>query len=88
MIFKITKLDKRMNGYGFYSHKVEFVGARPLALESLQDLRVWMWDNYGPGCELAISRKKDARWAWDTENNNRRLYVNEEILSILRLKWS
>ena len=88
MNFKITKLDKRMNGYGMYSHKIEFLYDRYQALQDLQDIRVWMWENYGPGCELEISRKKDARWAWDTENGNRRIYVNDDSLVMIKLKFA
>lgn len=77
-----------MNGYGFYSHCIEFQGYRPNALQSLQDLRVWLWDNYGPGCELKISRAKGVKWAWDTEYENRRIYVNEDILVLFKLKFS
>jgi len=77
-----------MNGYGFYSHKIEFPSNRITALEDLQDIRVWLWENYGPGCELSASRKKGVKWAWDTENGNRRIYINDDILVMVKLKFS
>ena len=84
----IDKLDRRFNGFGKYSHKIEFYGYdKKEARKQMHELRVWLWENYGPGAELNIAPRLGLKWAWDTENGNCRLYINEDILTFYRLKF-
>lgn len=77
-----------MNGYSFYSHRLDFVGNRRAAIIELSTMRIFLWENYGPGCELEASKQLEAKWAWDTDHENRRLYVNPDILTFIQLKFS
>lgn len=85
--FYVTKLDRRMNGYGTYSHKLDFIGRNLDSLRNLQAVRNWLWQNYGPGAELHLAMRDGFSWAWDTEHEHVRLYVNDNILTMLTLKW-
>lgn len=95
MKFKATKLDKRMNGYGSWSHRIDFfwggvkdwnhVTSSPTY--GLHLVRCWLWENYGPGAELRLARSQQLLWAWDTDNDYCRIYVNTDILVALQLKF-
>lgn len=89
--YKLTKLDRRYNGFGVYDYMIEpnwgvvstdrqarFIG-----------WRVWAWSNFGPGCELELVKYMPAKpkWAWTTEFNNLRLYLNDEALVVFKLKF-
>ena len=87
MKYKITKLDRRHNGWGRYKYSVSPTVVNHIeGHQLLNDLREWCWSTYGPGAEIGWS-KKDAKWAWDTEHGNRRIYVNEDILIMFKLKF-
>jgi hypothetical protein len=88
MNYKITKLDKRHNGYNFYKYSIspntfdKIKGA-----ELLIEVRNWLWATYGPSAELGFT-KRESIWAWDTEFNNRRLYLQSDVeLTMFRLKF-
>jgi hypothetical protein len=88
MKFFVTKLDRRMNGYGTFSHRLDFTGNYVDGRTNLQRVREWLWENYGPGAEYDVARMEGLKWGWDTDEYNRRIYVNPEQLSILQLKFS
>ena len=59
MKWKITKLDRRHNGYTIMKYMVEIdhrstpIGtSKDDRVQWFKDMRVWLWENYGPGCEL------------------------------------
>ena len=88
MNYKITKLDRRHNGYSFYKYSISpntvdlIKGA-----ELLIKVRNWLWETYGPSAELGLT-KRGAIWAWDTEFNNRRLYLQSDAeLTMFKLKF-
>lgn len=90
--FRITKLDRRMNGYGMWTHRIV-----PIDLADMLRLREWLWENYGPGAEWSWARwtHRDSCewsnpyvWAWQTDHGYRRIFVNQEILSHFILKFS
>ena len=97
----IIKLDGRYRAHGWFSHMIDFRqhtfitksqgGKRYLTTNDLQcqltDMRIWMWDTFGPSCEIGQydawlhSEKNPTNWSWDTENNHLRIYVTEEVVS-------
>lgn len=97
----IVKLDGRHRAYGWFTHMLDFKRSKPksgsvyVTYNDLQtrllDMRIWMWDTYGPSCELAAydawlhSEKPAVNWCWDTENNHLRIYVTEDVASHLIL---
>ena len=92
MDYKITKLDKRYNGYLFYKYAVKPIW-RPeyTYLSSEYDqlfvkVRNWCWEIYGSSTELGLlSRNK--HWAWDTKY--RRIYLKyDEELAFFKLKFN
>ena len=86
--FNVVKLDARMNGYRTFSHRLDFMPAAPSDTENLHNMRVWLWETYGPGSELSIVKETRVSWAWDTEHGNCRVYVSPEILSMIQLRSS
>ena len=87
-MIKLTKLDKRMNGWGWFSHRVDITGPYRDTAIVLYKCRKWLWDTFGPGCEyIILSRinltypKKDQLWAWDTEHGNIRIYLSGAALT-------
>jgi hypothetical protein len=102
-MLKITRLDRRYNGYTTFKYIVEVQGldGRDARIQKFKDLRAWLWETFGPGCELGFVRlnfadhkegdliKSDERWAWDTEYKAMRLYIKTDSeLTLLKLKWS
>lgn len=60
MKWKITKLDRRHSGYNVMKYMIEIdrrsvpIGAsKDEQIAFFKDMRVWFWDSYGPGSELA-----------------------------------
>jgi hypothetical protein len=91
-MFKIIKLDRRMNGYGMFTHRVDATGMWGIASFELHEARSWLWERFGPGTEFQLLTRNRGlghprntlhavKWAWDTENYNLRLYVRDEILT-------
>ena len=103
-MLKFTKLDRRYNGYTVFKYIVEIdmsAGARDQRMAIFKELREWLWENYGPGCELdyvqlELGRTRDAdglinsreRWAWQTSHGEQRLYIKGEEYTFMKLKWS
>jgi hypothetical protein len=89
MSYKITKLDRRHNGYTWYKYYItpgnfEYHESRRL----LTDLRNWCWDTYGPSAELGWNQE-GSLWAWDTEHNNKRIYLKSDAeMTLFKLKYS
>jgi hypothetical protein len=100
-MIKITKLDRRYNGHQWFKYIVEIdimLGqGRDERVQEFKNLRNWCWETAGPGCELGfvqlhvteLGLESLEKWAWDTEYNNQRLYLkDDELLTLLKLKWS
>lgn len=89
MKYKITKLDRRYNGYAFYQYMIEPF-TRDSAEGPLQfiDVRNWCWATYGPSAELGWTYR-DTAWAWDTEYNRKRIYLKSKAeLTLFALKFA
>lgn len=93
----IVKLDGRHRAHGWFSHMIDFKRGGPrnkslfVTYNDLQarltDMRIWMWDTYGPSCELGAydawlhNSNPPTNWIWDSANNHLRIYVTEEVAS-------
>jgi hypothetical protein len=96
-MIKITKLDRRYNGYRWFKYIVEVdIIDRHERIEKFKEIRAWLWDTLGPGSELdmcaitaATGYKGIAEpWAWQTSHGERRLYIKTDAdLTLLKLKW-
>jgi hypothetical protein len=88
MKYKVTKLDKRHNGYTWYKYYInpesrDFWQSRA----EVTEIRNWFWATYGPASELGWNAKGDI-WAWDTEHGNKRIYLkSDEELTLFTLKF-
>jgi hypothetical protein len=105
MKFKITKLDGRYNGFEIFDYRLEFPYGSPggprQRFYNYQEIRNWMWDNYGPSCErdlyTTLNPRSEPRyaqrskWAWHyniTENAPYIFVADDATLAHLQLKWS
>lgn len=94
--YRVTRLDKRYNGHTKFKYSITPTAVPLLEQrQEFQELREWLWENYGPSMELEWSMslarisQTEPRWAWDTEHHNRRLYIRgDEELTFLELKFS
>ena len=88
MNYRVTKLDKRHNGYNFYKYSISpNTVDRIKGGELLIEVRNWLWATYGPSAEIGLTRQGSI-WAWDTEFGHRRLYIkSDEELTLFRLKF-
>lgn len=94
--YRVTGLDRRYNGNSMFKYSISPTAVPYLEQQQdFQELREWLWANYGPSMELewamaqARANRTEARWAWDTEHRNKRLYIRgDEELTFLELKFS
>ena len=89
MKYKITKLDRRHNGYTFYKYFIDPTAVySPEKIGDFVDLRNWCWDTYGPSAELGFTRK-GSLWAWDTEYKKKRIFLkSDQELTLFTLKYT
>ena len=87
--YKVTKLDKRHNGYSFYKYSISpAVFERGRAAELIIELRNWCWATYGPSTELGFTKRGD-KWAWETDYGKRRIYLQSDAeLTFWQLKFN
>lgn len=87
---KVVKLDKRYDGYGRFSHRVEFWGRnRDVNTRQWIQARNWLWTQFGPSAELFAARPaffdgNQPKWAWDAEKSS--LYLAQEAFTMFQLK--
>jgi len=88
MTYKITKLDRRHNGFTFYKYSISPNTVDQIkGSELLVQLRNWCWATFGPSAELGFTRRGSI-WAWDTEHGNKRIYLQSDAeLVLFNLKW-
>lgn len=83
----LVKLDKRMNGYGHFTHRVDITGSYRDTDIVIYNTRKWLWNTFGPGSEFRmvgwLGRNNIApiEWAWDTEHSNCRIYLKDQALT-------
>ena len=53
----LVKLNRNYNGYGYFTHRVEFHGYGEQGRRHMQQqwirLRNWLWGRFGPSAEQA-----------------------------------
>jgi hypothetical protein len=87
MKYKITKLDRRHNGWNRFKYLI-MPYDNSIGIEPLNQARNWLWATYGPSCELSYSKLGDL-WAWDTEYSRKRIYLkSDEELALFALKFA
>lgn len=79
--YQIQKIDRRMNGYGVFSHRINVSWPNDYLL-----MRDWFFENLGSGCELEYFHHNEQlelgyTWAWITSYGRREIYLNEDQLS-------
>ena len=89
MNYRVTKLDRRHNGYNFYKYSISPNTVDQIkGGELLIKVRNWLWSTYGPSAEIGLTQRGSI-WAWDTEFGHRRIYIKgDEELAMFKLKFS
>ena len=89
MDYKITKLDRRYNGYYMYEYFVEpWARDRLEAAQQLIALRNWCWETYGSSAELEYTKRGDT-WAWESTYDKKRIYLkSSKELMLFKLRWT
>jgi hypothetical protein len=82
-----------MNGYGIWSHKIQFnhVAGREELVGRYHDALTWFWESYGPSNDRALIRDiiKTNRgikvfaptWAWHVDSSDYQIYAQEPQIS-------
>ena len=93
-MMQVVKLDKRYDGFGFFSHRVEFNGgwtteARKINSKQWIRARNWLWGQFGPSAEQHLARADNFDgvqpvWAWDAEKSS--LYLTNGAYTMFMLK--
>jgi hypothetical protein len=94
---KLAKLDRRHNGYGLWTHRLEFTNGwsdrnnrlvRTDLIRNFYECRKWLSDQFGPGCfqfegRLLVDQHVELPvWAYDEAGF---VYVRGEAASMLAL---
>ncbi len=85
----VVKLNRNYNGYGFFSHRVEFYGSQQIRFRQWIKARNWLWQQFGPSAEQALARAEyfdgvQPKWAWDSEKSA--IYLREEAYTMFQLR--
>ena len=87
---RVVKLTRNYNGYGVFTHRVEFWGGtRASKVRQWIQVRNWLWTQFGPSAEQALARPENFDgtqpvWAWDSEKSA--IYLREEAYTMFQLK--
>lgn len=85
----IVKLNRNYNGYGHFSHRVEFYGGPQVRIKQWIKVRNWLWSQFGPSAEQALARPENfdgiqPNWSWDSEKSA--VYLRDDALLMFQLK--
>lgn len=88
-MMKVVKLDRRYDGHGRFSHRVEFIGRGAERIQQWVKARNWLWTQFGPSAELFCARPDyfdgvQPKWAWDAEKSS--IYLANEAFTMFQLK--
>ena len=92
-MMKVVRLTRQYNGFGVFSHRVEFIGRGPeghrVKLRQWVRARNWLWTQFGPSSEQDLSRPEyfdgeQPKWAWDTDKSA--IYLKEEAFTMFNLR--
>jgi hypothetical protein len=91
MTYKVKKITRQYNGYGYFKYLIQPKTFDRIAnQQQIAEWREWCWDTWGPSRELlwAIVGAPDVVWTWDTDHDNRRIYLKSDAeLVLFQLKW-
>ena len=89
--YKVKRLTRQYNGHAHFAYLIQpYTFDQIASRQQLAEWREWCWATWGPGRELlwSITATPDAAWAWDTEHNNRRIYLKTDAeLVLFELKF-
>jgi hypothetical protein len=89
--YKVKRLTRQYNGHAHFAYVIQPNTFDQIASrQQLAEWREWCWATWGPGRELlwSITGTPDAVWSWDTEHNNRRIYLKTDAeLVLFELKF-
>jgi hypothetical protein len=81
-LIKISKVDRRMLGHGFFTHRAEILGNDKKQL--FDRCRQELWKNFGAGREVGWWQDADQLWSWDVRDsgsewrNSVKFYLREQ----------
>ena len=80
---KLTKLDRRHNGRGMFTHRLEFEGEWKSRAVNFVRARNWLQEKFGHSAELSNlhSYPDKPTWAWDSEYGRRIIYLTGSALT-------
>ncbi len=86
---RVVKLNRNYNGYGHFSHRVEFYGSQDNKIRRWIQVRNWLWSQFGPSAEQSLARAVyfngvQPSWAWDSEKSS--IYLKDEAYTMFQLK--
>ena len=87
---RVVKLTRNYNGYGVFTHRVEFWGGtRATKVRQWIQVRNWLWSQFGPSAEQELARAdffdgNQPVWAWDSEKSA--IYLKEQALVMFNLR--
>jgi hypothetical protein len=90
---KLTKIDRRMNGYGKFKFLVKFT-TYGQGLEDFMAARTWCWDQWGPSCELVFYQSTQGiiynpAWCWAVHEFDCKIYfTSDQEASWFILRWA
>jgi hypothetical protein len=89
--YKVKRLTRQYNGHTHFKYIIQPTEKNILiARNQLADYREFCWQTWGPGRELlaSITATPDARYAWDSEHGNLRIYLKSDAeLMLFELKF-
>ena len=84
---KAKKLDRRHSGYSMFKWAIDFTHKENL---EFCQIREWLWEQFGPSCELEFCYKfnKNVDWAWINDQHRLRIYIkSDKEYQWFLLKW-
>lgn len=86
---KLSKLDRRMNGYGSFKYVAKMNRNGP-GTALFKEIRNWCWEQWGPSCELELHKDTDnPLYCWKMDEFELRVYLaTDKEASWFHLKWS
>lgn len=86
---RVAKLNRTYNGYGYFTHRVEFHGRGSDRVRQWIRVRNWLWSQFGPSAEQNLARPdyfdgEQPLWAWDSEKSA--IYLRDQALHLFLLK--
>lgn len=91
MTYKVKRLTRQYNGYGSFKYLIQpTLFNQNTTRQQLAKWREWCWETWGPSRELlwAMTETPGVTWAWDTEHDNKRIYLKDDAeLVLFQLKF-